>query len=156
MALPAELEEKLREDFDIYDWDRPDSEYSKAPHRRQPFRAIIKDLVTDEAPLTEKIIKKMLRDLKRMRRVGVYPMDVHARNYKDGLLIDFSIAMTEPHYLFRIKPRWRVTSYKLGDLLEWQSLVKDEGVRTWERAVRNREYCKKLRSHGKSNQEPDD
>ncbi|KAL9128407.1 MAG: hypothetical protein Q9217_002898 [Psora testacea] len=151
VTVPAEWEEELRRKFEVDNWNRPHSEYAKAPTRRQPFRAILKDLVTKDVPFTEKVVRKMLKDLKRIRGVGVYPMDIVARNYRGGLLLDFSAALTEPHYLFVIKPRWRVRVYKRDDLISWQSLVKDEGVDTWERAVPNVEYCKKLRSRNSKN-----
>ena len=147
LTVSAELEEELAHKFQAYEWDRPDSDYEKGPRRRQPFRAIIKDLVTEDVPLTEKVVTKMLRDLKRMRRIGIYPMDIEARNYKGGLLIDFSVAITRPHYLFMVKPNWRIEVYKHQDLTLWQEMVESAGLATWERAYRNGDYCKKLRSN---------
>ncbi len=153
-TIPAEREEELKRKFEIDNWKRPGNEYAKAPHRRQPFRAIIKDLIIEDVPFTEKVAKKMLNDLRRMRRVGVYPMDVQTRNYKNGILIDFSVALTPPHYLFATMPLWRVRGYKRDDLVSWQSLVKEQGILTWERAVRNPEYCKKLRSQNSKKKGP--
>lgn len=147
LTIPAEREEELRKNFNVEGWNRPGSEYLKPASRRQPFRAIVKDLISEDVPLTTKSVKKILRDLKRMRKLGVYPMDVRARNYKGGLLVDFSVAITEPHYLFVIKPRWRIEEYKLDDLEAFDRMVRDEGVVTWERAVPEPEYCQKLRSH---------
>ena len=146
-TIPAEREEELSRRFQVNDWDRPGDDYQKALRRRQPFRAIIKELVTEDVPLTQIVAQKMLRDLKRMRKIGIYPMDVEARNYKGGLLVDFSVAMTRPHYLFVIKKPGRVRVYQQQDLLMWQNLVEEKGIVTLVRAVRNREYCKKLRSH---------
>ncbi len=65
----------------------------------------------------------MLRDLKRIRKLGVYPMDVAARNYKGGLLLDFSVAITEPHYLFAMKSPHQVRTYKRDDLLSFNSMI---------------------------------
>ena len=106
----------------------------------------MKDLISEDAPFTTLSVRKMLRDLKLVRKVGVYPMDVRARNYKGGLLVDFSVAITEPHYLFVIKPRWRIEGYKLRDLHDFDGVVREEGIVMWERAVPNLEYCEKLRS----------
>jgi len=147
MAMPAEREEELKRNFNVDNWNRPADEYAKAPHRRQPFRAIIKDLITEDISLTGKVVKIILKDLKRMRKVGVYPTDVQASNYRNGMLLDFSVALTEPHYLFVIKASWRVRFYKRSDLVAWQTLVRDQGFVTWERAVPSSDYCKKLRSH---------
>ena len=151
LTIPAEREEELRDRFGVEAWNRPDSEYAKPASKRQPFRAIVKDLIGDNVPFTTKSVKKMLRDLKRIRKLGVYPMDVCARNYKGGMLVDFSVAMTEPHYLFVIKPRWRIEGYKLTDLHDFDRMVEDEGIVTWERAVTNLEYCEKLRSYDGKN-----
>lgn len=145
LTLPAEIEDQLRRDFNVDNWDRLDEEYSRPISKREPFRAIVKDLVTEDVSFTPKIAKKMLRDLKRIRKFGVYPMDVRARNYKGGLLVDFSIAMTEPHYLFLIKPLHQVISYKRDDLLSFDGMMEDEGVASWQRALPNPEYCAKLR-----------
>ncbi|KAL6715421.1 hypothetical protein ACLMJK_006382 [Lecanora helva] len=145
LTLPADREEELQRKFHVGDWNRPRSEYDKPPHKRQPFRAIVKDLITADIPLTEKVAKVMLKHLKQMRRVGVYPMDVTARNYVGGLLVDFSIAITTPHYLFEIKTPMRVRFYQRNDLISWQSMVRDAGIETWERAVPSSEYRKKLR-----------
>ncbi len=147
LTLPAEKEDQLRRDFNVANWDRPDDEYSRPASKREPFRAILKDLVTEDTLFTPKVAKKILRDLKRIRKLGVYTMDVTARNYKGGLLVDFGIALTEPHYLFFIKPLWQVQCYQHDDLLSFDGMMEDEGILTWERALPNHEYCKKLRSH---------
>ena len=153
ITIPAEREDELRQDFQIDDWNRPRNEYAKASKRRQPFRAIIKDLVTEDLPLTERVLKKILKDLKKMLKVGVYPMDVVARNYKRGLLIDFDVSLTTPHYLFYIKPPWRVSRYMRSDLISWQKMVKEQGITMTQRAIRNVEYCRKHRSYTRKQQE---
>ena len=52
-----------------------------------------------------------------MRALGVYPMDVRARNYGAGLFLDMSIAITTPHSLFKIRPRRQVRVFQWEDLL---------------------------------------
>ena len=148
LTLSAVIEAKLKKKFGVVVWDRPRKDYTKPVSKRQPFRAIVKELILDDRIWTEKITKKMLKDLWRMRQIGIYPMDVHARNYKRALLIDFSVAITEPHYLFVIKPLWRVEEdYKLQDLYDFDEMMKDEGVAKWECALGPLEYRKKLRSY---------
>ena len=74
-------------------------------------------------------------------------MNVQARNYVGGLLVDMSIAMTEPHYLFAIHPEWRVNDFRLADMYSYDIMMKDENIPTWDRAIRNENYCTtKLRS----------
>ena len=117
MSVPAAVEEELARRFGVRTWDRPEEEYARPVPGRQPFRAVVKDLVREPVPWTHKVAKKMLKDLKAMRRLGVYPMDVGARNYEAGLLVDMSIAITTPHYRFDLRPRWQVRVMQREDLL---------------------------------------
>ena len=151
LSIPAEREDELEQKFRVENWDRPDREYAIPVAKRQPLRAIVKELVREDVPLTQRIVKKMLKDLKKMRDLGVYPLDVRARNYKAGRLLDMSIAMTEPHYLFEIRPRWQVRSLKREDLLMFDKMISDEGISTWVRALPRRETCEKLRSFASKN-----
>ena len=54
ITLPASVEEQLKRKFLVSDWDRPGDEYSKPVSQRQPFRAIVKDLIQKETPRTGK------------------------------------------------------------------------------------------------------
>lgn len=146
LAVSAEREQELEENFNIKTWDRPKEEGSDPASQRQPFRAIVKDLILETVSFTLTHVKKILGDLKKMRQLGVYPMDVQARNYMDGLLVDMSAAMTEPHYLFEIRPEWRVRKLKRADLRSYDIMIEDEEIATWHRATRNEKYCTKLRS----------
>lgn len=145
LAIPAETEKFFKREFEILDWNRPREEYDKPPTKRQPFRAILKEFIPDEGPLTDKIVKRILRDLKKMRKQGVYPMDIAARNYKAGLLIDFDAARTEPHFLFQIRPRYQVDHYKEMDFVRFDQMIEDEGIKTSVRALPNDDYLEKLR-----------
>lgn len=145
LMLPATREEELEHRFGVTAWNRPYEEYSKPASRRQPFRAIVKDLVTEDVPLTVKSAKRMLTDLRRIRRQNVYNMDICARNYKGGKLIDFSVAMTRPHYLLVIKPPWRRELYKYNDLTCFDHMLDEAGIVTWDRATPNQESIQRLR-----------
>ena len=148
IAVPAARKSELAQRFDVDEaqWGQPDN----APllRNKTPLRAIAKQLIREDKPLSEKLAAKMLRDLKRMRRAGVYPMDIRKRNYKGGLLLDMSIAMVKPHYVFDIRPEWHVERLQNADLKGFQRMVDKAGGKTWKRAVRNPEYCVKLRSSG--------
>ena len=149
VAIPAETEKFLQREFEIFDWNRPCEEYDKLPTKRQPFRAILKEFIPDEGPLTDRIVKRILRDLKKMRKQGVYPRDIAARNYKAGLLLDFDAAMTEPHFLFQIRPRYQVDHYKEMDFFKFDQMIEDEGIKTLVRALPNDDYLEKLRPRGR-------
>lgn len=148
-SLPAEREAELNQRFNIKTWDRPSEEVVKPIAEQRPLRAIVKELLLEDYPLTEKVLNKMLRDLLRMRRLGVYPRDVVARNYKNGLLVDFSCAMTKPHYLFDIRSKFQVEFLQGEDLRGLQQMIYRSKATTARRAVPSREYCSKLRSYTK-------
>ena len=81
-----------------------------------------------------------------MRRCGIYSDDVYPRNYKNGLLVDMSQAMTEPFYLSKIRPGKREKSWKDNELHMWEPMVERHQLNARSRAFRNEEHCTKLRS----------
>ena len=106
----------------------------------------MKELILKEAPLTGRIANRIL-DMKRMRRCGIYSDDVSPRNYKNGLLVDLSQAMTEPFYLFKIRPGRREKMWKDNELNMWEKMVERHQLNVRSRALRNEEFCERLRSH---------
>ena len=145
VAIPAAREQELAQRFEVYAWDRPRDDAQLPVAKKQPFRAIVKDLAEVDRPLTEEDLIRMRRDLLKMHRLGVYPQDVRERNYGGGLLLDFSIAITKPHWVFETKTPWWIRSMINNDMQMLQQIMLESGVKTWHRAVRNREYCMKLR-----------
>ncbi len=113
--------------------------------RKQPFRAIVKDLIIENVSFIARIAKKMLLDLRRMRSFEVYNMDIQARNYKDERLVNFSVAMITPHYLFVIKSAWRKEDYQYDDLRSFDYMLDEAEIVTLNRATPNRECLSKLR-----------
>ncbi|KAK5262913.1 hypothetical protein LTR96_011630, partial [Exophiala xenobiotica] len=91
----------LRQKFNITDWNRPEEELSWPPAKRQPLRALVKDLVETDPEITEKLIASILQELKALNSLRIYVMDVRWSNYEGGHLVDFSSAWTEPHFEFR-------------------------------------------------------
>ena len=111
------------------------------------MRATIKDLVRKDIPLTGKVADKILRDMKRMRKCGVYVGEVYPRNYMAGLLVDMSVAKTEPYYLFKLRPGFQTELHKMSDLYAWEDMRAENELKTTLRAVRDEEYCARLRTH---------
>ncbi len=142
--MPAETERDLDQKFKVA-WDRPAEDCDKPISKRQPFRAIVKELIIDDTPLSQKIVNKMVKDLKEIRALGVYPMDVCRRNYRAGQLVDMSMAMTEPHYLFGLRSKRHVDDMKREDLANILQIAKDGGFTC---RVRDDEFCAKLRPRG--------
>lgn len=145
MTIPAAREEELAQRFEVDIWDRPEDDSKLPVSKRQPFHAIVKDLIEDDRPLNEKKLIRMRKDLLKMHKLDVYPQDVRARNYGGGLLLDFSIAITKPHWVFETKTPWWISAMKNDDIRMLQVVMLESGVKIWQRAVRNREYCMKLR-----------
>ena len=75
----------------------------------------------------------------------VYPMDVCARKYRGGRLVNFgvafSVAWATPHFMFRVRPRWQVDRlYKQLYLAYFDAMVEELGVSTAIRVTLNQEY----------------
>ncbi|KAG8533637.1 uncharacterized protein KY384_001378 [Bacidia gigantensis] len=130
LTLSARIEQRLDEQFGHLDWDRPDQDTNKPLSKRQPLNAVVKDLIRDDISFAAKHVAKMLRDLKKIRRLGVYQCDMAARNYRAGLLVDFSSAITEPHYLFETRALWEVNVIQSDDLLDFDQMIEDAGLCT--------------------------
>lgn len=150
LTLPAEVEVLFDKDYPGLEWNRPSKEYRRPPSRRQPFRAILKDFIADQSPLSHMTVKKVLQRLRKIRENKIYPIDIAARNYRAGLLLDFSIAMTEPYFLFEIRNENEVRLYRLTDLTNFDQMVEDENVKTWIRALPKDETIEKLRARQKN------
>lgn len=97
MLLP-EIEAQLKRYFKVEDWNRFLDEYRKPVALRRPIQAIVEDLVLEDKPIIAKIVDKLLKYLRKMRSKGVYAQDLHERNYRGGLLMDFSCARRRPHF----------------------------------------------------------
>ena len=147
LAISPKLEGELQKKFNVSKWRRPEHEYKEPFSKRQPFRAIVKALLpTGNPPIHSKNVRKALRDLKKMNKLGVYSLDIQVRNYVCGVLVDLGLAIAEEHYLFYISPPWRVRLYQKEDLEHFDGMVEELGINTWERALPNEAYLSKLRS----------
>ncbi|KAM0804428.1 hypothetical protein BDR22DRAFT_818075 [Usnea florida] len=144
MAIPAASEEELHRCFEVYAWDRPEDNVKMPESQRQPFRAMVMDLVENDRPFSEKTLTRMRKDLLKMPRLGVYPKDVRERNYRGGLLLDFSIAITKPLWVFEKKQPWWIRPLRNDDSNMLQVIMLESGAKMWQRAVRNRENAKRV------------
>ncbi|KAL9602847.1 MAG: hypothetical protein Q9219_001542 [cf. Caloplaca sp. 3 TL-2023] len=137
---------RLGEKFHIRDIEQDAESFGwyGVPPERQLYRAIVKDLIREDRPLTHKRIKKMLRDLLAMRKLGIYAMDLKSSNYRDAVLVDFSAAVTEPHHTFEISAEWQNKLTRDTDLIEFDEMVEKAKVKTWVKAWTNA-YKEKLR-----------
>ncbi|KAL8687615.1 MAG: hypothetical protein Q9218_006261 [Villophora microphyllina] len=151
MMLPARLENKLLRDFGAGDWQRPREEYKRPTSERQALKAIVKDLVLEKTVWDKRMARKALGHLKKIRAEKIYVRDIKEDNYVGGLLVDFSVALTEPHFIFDIKPAHWVDIEKTRDLEAFDVMIEEElGIKDARRATSNPEYLAKLRSYTSS------
>ncbi|KAL8906226.1 MAG: hypothetical protein Q9207_002148 [Kuettlingeria erythrocarpa] len=145
-TIAAKEVHRLGKEYQVDDWqeDAEEHEYNELPPERHLFRAIIKDIMQDDVRWTHKTVKRMRQDLLRMRERGIYPMDIVSRNYKGGLLVDFSSAMTTPHFYLKMCPDRQYERVMNTDLYDFDEMIKEARVKTWVIAY-NKEYLKKLR-----------
>ncbi|KAI9665930.1 MAG: hypothetical protein M1821_003865 [Bathelium mastoideum] len=129
LALPAaKYEDIISNKFGITDWNRSERDQNRRTVRKEPLRALVKELVKSEQKVSNP--EKMLKDLRQLRELGIYQRDVRAENYKEGLLVDFSIAWTEPHWELSF---WKGTQLKVrknNELFEFNEMMKTEGIET--------------------------
>ena len=118
MPISDAREEELDRRFAVYAWSRPEGDSELSVSKRQSFRAIVKDLIEDDLRLNEK-------QLIKMHNLGVYPQDVQERNHGGGLLLDFSIAITKPYWVFETKMSWWIRTLKNRDMNMLQVIILD-------------------------------
>lgn len=147
LMLSAEYENQLGDRFPDLEWDRPSEEYEKPVSSRSPLRAIVKDLVLEANIWKPYVARRMLRDLRKMRQLGIYPMDIKPENYTGSKLVDFSVAITLPNFLFDVKPAFQIQGYMNEDLGAFDAMMQEQKVKTRQRAFRDNATVKKLRSY---------
>jgi hypothetical protein len=128
ISIPAKQEPMFAQKFSVTEWNRPEEELSLPPEKRQPFRALVKDLVETDPEITDKLIASMRRELKALNSLRIYVMDVRWSNYKGGHLVDFSSAWTEPHFEFRedVNSEKDIRINRQIDLEAFNKMVKEE------------------------------
>ncbi|KAF2760426.1 hypothetical protein EJ05DRAFT_474301 [Pseudovirgaria hyperparasitica] len=133
MGLPPTFEALLAERFGIFDWDRSSSDESMSQDIRAPFRALVKQLVENKPAFGRP--RKMLADLKILRAHEIYQKDIAARNYMNGLLVDFGAAWTSPHWCLETLSRNQLHYELFSDLFEWDHMMREEIPSTVVRAA---------------------
>ncbi|XP_044720119.1 kinetochore sim4 complex subunit FTA2 domain-containing protein [Hirsutella rhossiliensis] len=69
----------------------------KTPNR--PIYAIVEDLASAGSGVSVKSLPRNLRDLRSLHSMGIFVRDIKEDNYRDGKLVDFGTAWTEPHVI---------------------------------------------------------
>jgi hypothetical protein len=130
------MEVEFKNRFQISDWDRSEEDSSRPLRLRNPFRALVKDLVEVEQEVTADLVKIMLRDLKALHGLKIYVMDISIENYKGGKLVDFSSAYTVPHVglLKGIRSDLAISQAKGQDNYDFDQMIEELSIDTSIRA----------------------
>lgn len=112
-------------------------------------RAIVKDLALPDPGVNASSLLGILRDIRWLKTLQIYNRDIRVENFKNGQLVDFGSAVTEPHCIlsaFDKNNKKEAIDARLEDLIMFDDMVTEEGIKTEIRAMPNRSYCRKLRS----------
>lgn len=66
--------------------------------RPPPIRGLVKEFVQGPELLYTRDMRKVLADIIRIQQLGIIGLDIAARNFIGTKLVDFSQAVTTPHY----------------------------------------------------------
>lgn len=150
MAVSAEEEEVLAAppfQIDTSEWNRPEQEYNWSVAGRQPFRAIVKQLVKGKKRLSAPA--QMRKDLLALQDMGVYVQDISEDNYINGKLVDFSRSWTKPHLMLDpdIRSQSIIESDIKGDLKTFDRMLEEAGIQTRTKALSESNEAGRLRSN---------
>lgn len=136
-SVPAELEDYISEAFGVQDWNRPPEEYKLLDTQRQPFRAVVKDIVRVEVAFTKAMVRMMKADLFALRKILIFVRDLREDNYLGGKLIDFSVSWTSPHLMLTTELRSPevIDRNLLSELYDFDAMIRNKGIKTRIRAA---------------------
>jgi Kinetochore Sim4 complex subunit FTA2 len=149
MAVSAKEEEILAAppfQIDASEWNRPEQEYDWPVAQRQPFRAIVKQLVKSKIHFSA--VAQMRKDLLALQDLGVYVQDISEENFINGKLVDFSRSWTRPHLMLdpSIRSQNLIDAQIVGDLKTFDRMLDEAGVRTRAEALPGSTEIGRLRS----------
>lgn len=92
----------------------------------------------------------MLQHLETMHENGLYPIDVREENYRDGLLVDFGIALTEPSCVLRVVDEDIASCERATGFDEFDKMIRNAGIKTRIRATEGPGWRSRTRAGAKS------
>ncbi|CAJ2514346.1 Uu.00g024650.m01.CDS01 [Anthostomella pinea] len=99
LALSKKDTAYIEEELGIELWDVPPSDEYRQRAQGSPIRAIVKEFITSDPAIDSRALAKMIKGLGWINKNGVLVWDIHARNYRGGILVDFGSSWTRPHCL---------------------------------------------------------
>lgn len=130
VSISASHEKEISAQFGPLDFQRYRAEVGT------PLRALVKEYNPHE-PINPKkrSVKTMLRNLEIMHANGLYPIDIRAENYREGLLVDFGMALTVPSCVLRVVDEDIANHERGRGLLAFDNMIKEAGIKTKIRAA---------------------
>lgn len=111
------------------------------------IRALVKDLASHNSGVNKKSLTQILKDIKRLNEFQIYNRDVRKDNFRDGRLVDFGSAWTEPHcFMMNSIDAQEILDTRWADLVMFDDMVELEGFKTTKQAMPSWKYLRKLRS----------
>ena len=154
LVLGAREEERLkRNGFDLWPETLPPGDEYRVMAEGSPVRALVKEYIAHDPDPDLRTMNGMLRDIRFLNRHKCLNRDIKRDNYRDGLLVDFGCAWTEPHCLIRLASKERVETWKKTDRVQFDIMAEEQGFGSVIRAMPNRKYLQKLRSAGRDQQD---
>ena len=114
-------------------------ERSRFPGRdggNPPIRGIVKELGPQNRVLRASDARQILRDTVKLQQLGIIQMDLGMHQLIGGKYVDFSVAVTHPHYItdrelhtnltpeWRAKLEWVLFCASIGDYWEYDYMVR--------------------------------
>jgi hypothetical protein len=100
------------------------------------LRALVKQYSPHKHIDTKKrSLEVMLRDLEIMHDNGLYPIDIRAENYREGLLVDFGMALTEPSCVLQVVDDYVAAQERGRGLGAFDDMIAEAGIKTKIRAA---------------------
>ncbi|KAI7775784.1 hypothetical protein LA080_006369 [Diaporthe eres] len=154
LILGAREEEHLkRNGFDLWPTTIPPGHKYRAMAEGSPVRALVKEYIERDPDLDLRTMNGMLKDIRFLNRHKCLNRDIKRDNYRDGLLVDFGCAWTEPHCLIRLVSKERVETWRLTDRVQFDIMAEEQGFGDVIRAMPNMKYREKLRSGAQDRQD---
>ncbi|KAH8751105.1 kinetochore Sim4 complex subunit FTA2-domain-containing protein [Diaporthe sp. PMI_573] len=147
LVLGAREEEHLkRNGFDLWPETLPPGHEYRTMAEGSPVRALVKEYIEDDPDPDLRAMSWMLKDIGFLNRNKCLNRDIKRDNYRNGLLVDFGCAWTEPHCLIRLASKERVETWMMTDRVQFDTMARKQGFGDVIRAMPNEKYLEKLRS----------
>lgn len=154
LILSARDEQHLkRNDFDLWPETLPLSDEYRNMAEGSPIRALVKEYVDYDPDPNLRAMSWMLKDIRFLNRHKCFNRDIKRGNYRNGLLVDFGCAWTEPHCLMSLASKERVETWKKTDMVQFDRMAKDLGFGDVIFAMPNWRYLRKLRSRARDRED---